>query len=114
MPLVSRTRAILRSAELGFLGVIVRTCTHTPRFNGLPLGTAYRRWRSALKFKRSACAAVFFLSLALPLRTICLIFDNEVPTPTLPQNINRQGYGYAASHGNSGDRDFGLQISDYS
>src|SRR3990170_3087529 len=35
MPLVSRTRAILRRAELGFLGVVVFTCTHTPRFWGL-------------------------------------------------------------------------------
>src|SRR5207249_2306240 len=35
MPLVSRTRATLRSAELGFLGVCVKTRTHTPRFCGL-------------------------------------------------------------------------------
>src|SRR5262252_8832142 len=34
MPLVSRTRATLRSAELGFLGVLVKTRTHTPRFCG--------------------------------------------------------------------------------
>src|SRR5688572_21312225 len=34
-PLLSRTRAILRSAELGFFGVIVLTCRHTPRFCGL-------------------------------------------------------------------------------
>jgi hypothetical protein len=32
MPLVSRTRAILRRAEFGFFGVIVATFTHTPRF----------------------------------------------------------------------------------
>jgi hypothetical protein len=30
IPLVNLTRAILRKAELGFLGVIVRTCTQTP------------------------------------------------------------------------------------
>ena len=36
MPLVSRTRATFRRAELGFLGVWVRTCTHTPRFCGEP------------------------------------------------------------------------------
>ena len=36
MPLVSRTRAILRSAEFGFFGVIVRTCVQTPRFCGAP------------------------------------------------------------------------------
>src|SRR4029450_4553322 len=35
MPLVSRTRATLRSAEFGFLGVWVNTRTHTPRFCGL-------------------------------------------------------------------------------
>jgi hypothetical protein len=32
MPFVKRTRAILRSAEFGFRGVIVFTCTQTPRF----------------------------------------------------------------------------------
>src|SRR6478736_864594 len=31
MPLVSRTRATLRSAEFGFLGVVVYTRVHTPR-----------------------------------------------------------------------------------
>src|ERR687886_1640899 len=31
MPLVNRTRATLRRAELGFLGVIVYTRVHTPR-----------------------------------------------------------------------------------
>src|SRR6185369_16573448 len=35
MPLVSRTRATLRSAEFGFFGVCVNTRTHTPRFCGL-------------------------------------------------------------------------------
>src|SRR3954451_12843086 len=35
MPLVSRTRATLRSAEFGFLGVCVKTRTQTPRFCGL-------------------------------------------------------------------------------
>src|SRR5439155_16457547 len=36
IPFVSRTRAILRSAEFGFLGVIVDTRVHTPRFWGAP------------------------------------------------------------------------------
>src|SRR3954447_6668321 len=31
MPLVSRTRATLRSAEFGFFGVVVYTRVHTPR-----------------------------------------------------------------------------------
>ena len=34
MPLVRRTRATLRSAEFGFLGVVVNTRVHTPRFCG--------------------------------------------------------------------------------
>ena len=37
MPLLSRTRAILRSAEFGFLGVIVLTWVQTPRLSGEPL-----------------------------------------------------------------------------
>ena len=36
IPLVSRTRATLRRAEFGFLGVEVKTRTHTPRFCGDP------------------------------------------------------------------------------
>src|SRR5262245_58110836 len=34
MPFVSRTRATLRRAELGFSGVVVYTRGHTPRFCG--------------------------------------------------------------------------------
>src|SRR5436305_10958318 len=36
MPLVRRTRAILRSAEFGFFGVVVDTRVQTPRFCGAP------------------------------------------------------------------------------
>src|SRR5690348_12770798 len=36
MPLVRRTRATLRSAEFGFLGVVVYTRVHTPRRWGEP------------------------------------------------------------------------------
>jgi hypothetical protein len=36
MPFDNRTRAILRSAEFGFFGVMVRTCVQTPRFCGDP------------------------------------------------------------------------------
>src|SRR5262249_40833497 len=36
MPLESRTRATFRSAEFGFLGVIVFTTVQTPRFCGQP------------------------------------------------------------------------------
>src|SRR4029077_20990318 len=34
MPFDKRTRATFRKAELGFLGVMVLTCKHTPRFCG--------------------------------------------------------------------------------
>src|SRR5881394_2709050 len=36
MPFVSRTRAIFRSAEFGFFGVIVETRVQTPRRCGAP------------------------------------------------------------------------------
>src|SRR6185503_7328124 len=36
IPLVSRTRATLRNAEFGFLGVVVNTRVHTPRRWGEP------------------------------------------------------------------------------
>ena len=35
-PFVRRTRAILRSAEFGFFGVVVETRVQTPRFCGAP------------------------------------------------------------------------------
>src|SRR5690606_24352533 len=40
MPLVSFTRATLRSAEFGFFGVVVYTRVQTPRRWGLPLSAA--------------------------------------------------------------------------
>src|SRR6266511_2918587 len=46
--LVSRTRATLRSAEFGFLGVVVYTRVQTPRFCGLP-----RRWGAFSFFSTS-------------------------------------------------------------
>jgi hypothetical protein len=42
-PLLSRTLATFRRAELGFLGVVVRTCVQTPRFCGLPLAARVLR-----------------------------------------------------------------------
>src|SRR6266545_4073435 len=58
MPLVSFTRATLRSAEFGFFGVVVYTRVHTPRRCGLPFR-----------------AAVFCLATLSwrPLRTSCWI-----------------------------------------
>src|SRR5579884_2104870 len=56
MPLVSLTLATLRSAEFGFLGVVVKTCVHTPR-----------RWGAPLR----AGVLVFDCLVARPLRTSC-------------------------------------------
>src|SRR5262245_6105699 len=39
LPFESRTRATLRRAEFGFLGVTVLTCRQTPRFCGHPSST---------------------------------------------------------------------------
>jgi hypothetical protein len=57
-PLVSRTRATLRSAEFGFLGVVVYTRVQTPRFCG------FRWWAGAL---------FFFVCALRPFRTSWLI-----------------------------------------
>src|ERR687886_47191 len=58
IPLVSRTRATLRSAEFGFFGVVVYTRVHTPRRCGLPL---------------SAGVLVLSTLSSRPLRTSCWI-----------------------------------------
>src|SRR5215470_2866853 len=65
MPLLSRTRATLRSAELGFFGVVVYTRVQTPRRCGLPLS-----------------AGVLFLPTLSwrPLRTSCWIVGTASPS----------------------------------
>ena len=57
-PLDRRTRAILRSAELGFLGVVVFTTVHTPRRKGLPF---------------RAGTLLFFARVVRPLRSSCWV-----------------------------------------
>src|SRR4029453_18681328 len=54
MPFVNRTRATLRRAEFGFLGVVVYTRVQTPRFWGAP---------------RRAGVFVLLFGLTRPLRT---------------------------------------------
>src|SRR5215467_2008432 len=63
MPDVRRTRATLRSAELGFLGVWVKTRVHTPRRWGEPFS-----------------AGVFDFSgfVSRPLRTSCWIVGTDL------------------------------------
>src|SRR3972149_2193823 len=73
MPLLRRTRAILRNAELGFFGVMVRTTVHTPRFCGEPFGSRMRRCLYVLNTYCSAGALVLLRLLVRPLRTSWLI-----------------------------------------
>src|SRR3954468_10105041 len=65
MPLVSRTRATLRSAEFGFFGVVVYTRVQTPRRWGEPL---------------SAGVLVFSALVSRPLRTSWAIVGTRVPS----------------------------------
>src|SRR6185503_20771991 len=64
MWLVSRTRATLRRAEFGFLGVEVNTRTQTPRFCGEPC---------------KAGLSVLDLSFSRPMRTSWLTVGNYPP-----------------------------------
>src|SRR3954462_9891032 len=66
MPLVRRTRATLRSAELGFFGVVVYTRVQTPRRCGLPF----------------SAGVLVLLSFAWrPLRTSCWIVGTGPASP---------------------------------
>ena len=73
MWLERRTRAILRSAEFGFFGVIVRTIVQTPRFWGAPLRSCTKRRSSEFHVVRSAGVSTFGFWLFRPLRTSCEI-----------------------------------------
>src|SRR5688572_30920374 len=91
IPLVSRTRATLRSAEFGFFGVWVNTRTHTPRFCGLSC---------------SAGLLVLVMTFARPFRTSWLIVGTvealqarghpareKRETPPTPRCKRRRGCG---------------------
>src|SRR5436190_5575802 len=70
--LVSLTRATLRSAELGFFGVVVYTRVHTPRRCGLPL--------------RAGVLVLLTLSWR-PLRTSCWIVGTGSPNSLARYNF---------------------------
>src|SRR5437763_8815164 len=67
MPPEIRTRATLRSAEFGFLGVVVYTRVHTPRRCGAP---------------RRAGVLVLSALVSRPLRTSCAMVGNALPFRT--------------------------------
>src|SRR5688572_16232545 len=64
MPLVSRTRATLRRAEFGFLGVAVQTRVQTPR-----------RWGAPFRAGVLPLAGLF----SRPLRTSCWMVGTNEP-----------------------------------
>src|SRR5271166_6671071 len=83
MPLVSRTRATLRSAEFGFFGVWVYTRVQTPRFCGQDC---------------NAGLAVLYFGAVRPLRTnwlnvgtgcFSLVLHGSSQTGTLSANSRR-------------------------
>src|SRR5512143_719799 len=82
MPLVSRTRATLRSAEFGFFGVWVNTRTQTPRFCGLSC---------------SAGLLVLTATSARPLRTSWLIVGTVTPSPGELRRVAAHGQALARS-----------------
>src|SRR5687767_4793593 len=82
IPLVRRTRAIFRSAELGFFGVIVRTTVHTPRFWGAPRRSLVWRPLSEFHVVRRAGVSTFFFCAFRPRRTSCEIVGTWTPSVT--------------------------------
>src|SRR5438132_156113 len=76
IPFVSRTRATLRSAEFGFLGVVVYTRVHTPRFCG---------------HDRSAGAPVLLLTRRRPKRTSWLRVGTDSLQTPVEHGLARHG-----------------------
>ena len=83
-PLVKRTLAILRSAEFGFLGVMVRTWMQTPRRWGHP-SPHFTRLRSEFWTQCNAGAFVPFLTGFLPFLTSWLTVGIRGPS-SIPYN----------------------------
>jgi hypothetical protein len=76
-PLLRRTRATLRSAEFGFLGVVVYTRVQTPRFCGEP----WSCWGDPFSEFKVHCrsgAFDFLLVGRRPLRISCRIVGTFV------------------------------------
>jgi hypothetical protein len=66
----------LRSAELGYFRVIVRTCTQTPLYSGAP-GIETWRCRRLFQFLRMAGALIFETLRLRPWRTSWLIVGTK-------------------------------------
>src|SRR6478735_7934032 len=96
--LVRRTRAILRSAEFGFFGVIVRTWRQTPRFWGAP-GIDTWRCRRLFQFLRMAGALILEILRLRPWRTSWLIVGTK--TLLLSMSVRSDGRWRPAGLGSS-------------
>src|SRR6476469_10650123 len=92
MPFVRRTRAILRRAEFGFFGVMVRTCRQTPRFWGAP-GIETWRCRRLFQFLRMAGALIFEILRLRPWRTSWLIVGTKTLLLEVGQMVGRSPTG---------------------
>ena len=77
-PFVSRTLAILRKAELGFFGVIVLTCTHTPLLCGAP-SLQVTLFLRELWIQCIAGDLDFLIVFRRPFRTSWLIVGTNIP-----------------------------------
>src|SRR5437660_139168 len=89
MPFDRRTRAILRRAEFGFFGVIVRTTVQTPRFWGAPFWSLVCRPVSEFHAVRRAGVSTFFFCVFRPLRTSCEIVGTVTPYMYVPGGRTR-------------------------
>src|SRR5713101_6888333 len=89
MWLVRRTRAILRRAEFGFFGVIVRTIVQTPRFWGAPRRSSTRRPFLEFQVVRSAGVSTFLPCGLRPLRTSCEIVGTTTPCVLVTRRAHR-------------------------
>src|SRR5712691_4209576 len=87
--LVKRTRAIFRSAEFGFLGVMVRTIVQTPRFWGAPRRSSTWRPRSEFHVVRSAGVSTFLPCGLRPLRTSCAMVGTFATSQLLTAGARR-------------------------
>src|ERR1700683_5193577 len=90
-----RTRATLRSAELGFFGVVVYTRVHTPR----RCGAATFFLRPLPDFKPGV--ASFFLGAMRPLRTSCEVVGirSEILAASKPRRLLRGRTSHLRSSG---------------
>src|SRR5689334_922149 len=98
MPLDSRTRATLRSAELGFFGVVVKTRVHVPRRWGAPLSAGVDSLRRLLwRPLRTSC------SIVGTVKPLVLLSSGDLGGPRHDDPIDGVDRGRAARVNAAGD-----------